>query len=404
MTQDITQQQKILSRTYLTYQFASSLFFISAVWLYFYRLYITDAQVGILDGFAFAIGLVAEVPSGVLADKFGRGRIARFGLILSGLGFIVQAFGSSFLPFFVGQSIEMIGVSLVSGADEALFFSLLKFDPKSPHWKKLVMRGSQMALIGTLGATLLGGWLHTINPRIPWFLTGGAFLLSAFLLWRLKYPRPVKAALSVEKGVKAHWGEIKEGFVQFSRPELFRYVPFILTVQALFYAASWGLLRIVLLDRFHFDPVAGSVLVAGCCAVTFVALGLVHIHANRINERHALTFIASSAAIALILSIPDIGLWGGMIIFALYTGERILYPFLSEILNKNAREDIRATTLSVASFIRALPYVVLAPVIGALNTQGNLEYFLIVWPILIIGALLFYLRQKKEQTAGQQSV
>jgi MFS family permease len=404
MTQDITKQQKKLSRTYLTYMFASNLFFISAVWLYFYRLYITDAQVGVLDGFAFAIGLVAEVPSGVLADKFGRGRIARFGLILSGFGFIIQALGSSFMPFFVGQSIEMIGCSLVSGADEALFFSLLKFDPKSPHWKKLVMRGSQVALIGTLAATLLGGWLHTINPRIPWFMTGGAFLLCAVLLWRLKDPRPVKTALSVEKGIKAHWQEIKEGFVQFKRPELFRYVPLILTVQALFYAGSWGLLRIVLLDRFHFDPFAGSILVSACCAVTFVALGLVHIHANKINEKHALGFIASSAAIALILSVPDIGLLGGIIIFALYAGERILYPFLSEILNTHAREEIRATTLSVASFLRALPYVVLAPVIGALNTSGNLNYFLAVWSVMIFGALLFYLRQKSVIPVEQQNM
>jgi hypothetical protein len=50
---------------------------------------------------------------------------------MAGGGLLIQAFGSSFMPFFVGQAIMMIGVSLVSGADEALFFERLKFDKKS---------------------------------------------------------------------------------------------------------------------------------------------------------------------------------------------------------------------------------------------------------------------------------
>lgn len=71
------------------------------------------------------------------------------------------------MPLFVGQSIVMIGVSFVSGADEALFFDKLKFDAKSLNWRKLMTRGSQAALIGTVLATITGGWLHSISPRLP---------------------------------------------------------------------------------------------------------------------------------------------------------------------------------------------------------------------------------------------
>lgn len=395
MSSHLTDDQKALGRTYLAYQFVSNLFFISAVWLFFYRLFITDAQVGILDAFAFAIGLFAEVPSGVLADKFGRARVVRFGLALSGFAFIMQAMGSSFFPFVFWQSFSMIGSALVSGADEALFFSLLKFDRRSSHWKKLLMRGSQISLVGALIATLLGGWLHTINPRLPWMLFGCAQIASALLLWRLKDPHKPKVKLSIEKGIKTHLQEIREGFVQFYRPELFRYVPYIVTVQALFYLTSWGLLRMILQDRFHFGPISGSVLIAACSAGTFVLLGLVHFHASKINEKYALSLIGISAALAVLLSVFDIGLWGGIIIFALYAGERILHPFLSEVINNAAPDDQRATTLSVASFLRALPYVALAPVIGALNTEGNLEYFLIAWPILIVAAVVFYLVRRR---------
>ena len=123
----MTDNQKWLSRKFLLYKLLTNLWFLGAVWLYFYRIYITDAQVGILDGVAFAIGLIAEVPSGVLADKFGRDKMVRLGQFLAGSGLIIQAFGHGLAQFMLGQATMMIGVSFVSGADEALFFDQIKF-------------------------------------------------------------------------------------------------------------------------------------------------------------------------------------------------------------------------------------------------------------------------------------
>jgi MFS family permease len=94
MNPEITDNQKRLSRKYLIYEALTNFWFVSAIWLYFYRIFITDQQIGILDGFAFAIGLMAEVPSGVLADRFGRDRIVKLGQVLAGIGFFIQGFGS----------------------------------------------------------------------------------------------------------------------------------------------------------------------------------------------------------------------------------------------------------------------------------------------------------------------
>jgi len=393
---EISEKQKSAVRTYLVYQCLSSLIFISTVWLYFYRIFITDAQVGILDGLAFFIGIIAEVPSGVLADKFGRGRISRLGLILTAVGVLIQAFGSSFMSFLIGQSVTMIGVSLTSGADEALFFSKINFDRTSSQWRKLILRGAQMSLIGTLAAILIGGWLHTINPRLPWILTGIASLASALLIWPLKDSEIVKEKMSLGQGIKDHLNEIRNGFACFCSGPLLRYVPYLLTVQGLFYMIGLGLLRIILLDRFHFDPFLGSVVVAVCNLSTVAALSFIHHHAEKISEKLMLSVVALSAAVGLLVSVADIGVWGVAVILSLYAGERVLYPFLSEILHNSACDEQRATILSVASFFKALPYVALAPIIGALNTYGKLDYFLVVWPVLIIAALLFYLSQAKQ--------
>lgn len=392
----MTDEQRWLSYKYLTYQLTTNLWFLGAVWLYFYRIFITDQQVGILDAMAFTIGLLAEVPSGALADRFGRDKLVRLGQMLTGSGLLIQAAGSSFVPFFIGQTVMMVGVAFVSGADEALFFQRLKLDRKSVAWRKLLMRGSQMALIATLSAIIIGGWLQDINPRLPWILTGTSFILSALLIWPIKDTRLKKGRQKVTVEVKEYLANIATGYKQFQLPQLKLYVPIILTVQGLFYTTGYGLLRLMLLSRFHFSHLWGAAAVASSGLITVGLLSYLHKRADRVSEKQVLTVIALAAAASLLLSIADIGYLGYVVILVLYAGEHILSPFMSEVLNYHAPEEQRATVLSIASFLKTLPYVALAPIIGSLNTHGQLHYFLLGWPLLICMAIVIYLRFKRK--------
>lgn len=380
------------------YKFLTNLFFASAVWLYLYRLFITDQQVGILDGLAFAIGLIAEVPSGALADRFGRDKMVRLGWFMAGSGFLIQAFGSSFIPFFIGQAVLICGISFVSGADEALFFEKLNFNRDSINWRKLLTRGSQVALISLLAATIIGGWLHNINPRIPWILTGLSFISSVWLIWPIKDNRDKKREKTFLLELKKYLVNIKTGFAEFKTPKLWFYVPIILTVQGLFYTSDWGLLRLILLDRFRFSPFLGSLVIASSSLITVGILAMMHKHAEKISEKRVISLISIGSVLGLLLSIFNIGVWGYFVIFIIYAGENILHPFMSEIINNRVEEDQRATVLSVASFIKSAPYIVLAPIIGYLNTNNKLEYFLIVWSILICFSIFLYLKLKKKDT------
>lgn len=392
----MTNDQQWLSRRYLFYRFFSNLWFVEAIWLYFYRLFITDQQVGILDAAAFAIGLVAEVPSGALADKFGRARMTKIGQVLVGMGMFIQAFGGGFVPLFTGQSIMMIGVAFVSGADEALFFEKLNFKRSSTQWRKLVTRGSQMALIASLLAAVAGGLLYTINPHAPWLLAAASFFIATGIIWKITEPRPERQKKTIAGEVGDYLHDIRTGFKEFRLPKLWLYVPLILTVQAVFYATGWGLLRLVLLDRFEFDPFLGSIIIAACSLVTVGILAYMHKYAHRLREKQVLSAIALSAAASLLLAVADIGMWGFVVILALYAGDHVMQPFMSEVLNNRAPKKQRATVLSVASFLRTLPYVALAPIIGFLNTQGQLEYFLVVWAVLIVIAIVLYVLLKKQ--------
>lgn len=394
----MTRKQKWLARKFIAYKLLTNLWFLGAVWLYFYRAYITDRQIGILDGVAFAIGLIAEVPSGVLADKFGRDKMVKIGQFFAGSGLLIQAFGSGLTQFIVGQSIMMIGVSFVSGADEALFFDKLKFKQTSVAWRKLVTKGSQIALIGSMAATIVGGWLHSFDPRIPWVLTGLALISSVILIWPIKETRQTRSKQKLLNELKEHLLSIKTGFGEFGTKKLSLYIPIIIVLQGLFYASGWGILRVILLARFRFSPFIGSLVISSCSLITVGILAYMHKHADSISEKRVLTLISAVAGVSLLLSTIDVGYWGYFIILALYAGEHVFYPFMSEILNYRTEEYQRATVLSVAAFLRTIPYVLLAPIIGYLNNQDKLEYFLIVWTLLIGVAISFYLSLKKRDT------
>lgn len=139
----------------------------------------------------------------------------------------------------------------------------------------------------------------------------------------------------------------------------------------------------------------GSLAIATSSLITVGVLAYMHKYADQLSEKRVLTLIAALAGGSLVLSVADIGMWGYFVILTLYAGEHVLQPFMSEVLNYRTTDDQRATVLSVSSFLRTLPYVVLAPVIGYLNTQGKLEYFLVIWALLIGVAVVFYLTLKK---------
>ena len=391
----MNEAQKTLSKKYLIYKFVMSLWFISAIWLFFYRIFMTDAEAGTLDAIAFAFGLLVEVPSGALADRFGRSRVAKIGLIMSGIGIAMQAIGGfwTILAFQIGFT---AGQSLISGADDALFYDKLKFKEDSTHWRRLVTRGGQAALAAMLIATVMGGFIYDFNPQLTWILNGVAIIVAVIVIWSIKDESKARDKQTIRQNIKEYAVDIRVGFREFKKPKFRLYVPLIITIQGLFYASGMGILRLILIDKFTFSPFQGSIVIASCGIISIIVLHFMHKYSEKLREKRVLTTIALATIFGLVFSIFDVGWWGYVVILIFYVGEHALHPFMSEILNKQASPDRRSTVLSVASFLKILPYVALAPIIGFLNTNNSLEIFLICWAVLSALAWLYYFIAKKK--------
>jgi hypothetical protein len=63
---------------------------------------------------------------------------------------------------------------------------------------------------------------------------------------------------------------------------------------------------------------------------------------------------------------------------------------MNDSISRKSTDTNRATMLSIKSFLRIIPYIILAPILGYLNSIGLLSVFLISWSALILWSLVAY--------------
>lgn len=139
---------------------------------------ISFAQIMILQAIFTVSMFLLEIPTGVIADRFGR----KISLILSGLvtgiAALIYASYANFWIFVLGEILWAMGSTLASGADSALVYDSLKQNNKEEKSKSVFNRIESMGLIammlsaplGSLVAKQLGINWAMILTSIPMFL------------------------------------------------------------------------------------------------------------------------------------------------------------------------------------------------------------------------------------------
>lgn len=121
--------------------------------------------------------VVAEVPSGAMADIVGRKRLVVFaaGLMVLEMLFIVLApIGSSPLLFwmFLGNRVcSGLSEAAASGADEALAYDSLKALGREEDWSGLLERMNMVVSIGFFSTMILGAFAYdpaVVNQALGW--------------------------------------------------------------------------------------------------------------------------------------------------------------------------------------------------------------------------------------------
>jgi MFS family permease len=176
---------------YYVYSFLSGLTFYTAVLIPFYTRWghISLLQVQFLQAWLMFWTLVLEIPTGVIADKFGRKYSVTLGSFIICISFFIYGTLPDFTVFLVAEFLAAFGIALISGAGEALLYDSLKEEKKDTAFKNVFGRSFSIGQIASMISASIGGFIAIkYGLNFPMILTAIPALLASLIIITVKEP------------------------------------------------------------------------------------------------------------------------------------------------------------------------------------------------------------------------
>lgn len=320
--------------------------------------------------------LVFEVPTGVIADRFGRRVSFILSCIVRGTALIGLAFGVTFPMIAALMFLAAIGETMASGASESWLISNLRKDVRVRDvYRTLALIGGITSIIGgTIGAAL-----YAVSPAMMWTASGAMLAVAAVI-----------AAFAPE-GPKDALGDIPMPMSAIIREtvalgrRLVREVRLVrIIVINAFATAGAGLFwQLAVIDE-------ATGWAAGCVWISFVLAGILGAWAAQLApQSQARALLGLSIGLWVLLPLGWLtNAWVALPFFLLgIFVPAFLKPNLLEMMNSQIPDKIRASALSMLSFatsVAGVGGVLLAGWLGEVFGPGAA----IAWPAAIGGALI----------------
>lgn len=233
------------------------------------------AALGNLSAFYFYSYVAMQVPTGLLADRWGPRRLLATGAVVASVGMLVFALAPSLVWAGIGRL-------LIGGSVAVAFVCMLKL---AGHWlppRQYALASGMAMLVGIVGAVAAGVPLQWLNEIFGWrsVMLGSAVvtLLLAIPIWRVVRDDPVErgyashtetirmadVATHVETGVLAGIRQV----LSYRNTWLLYFIPGGIVGTALAFAGLWGVPYLTI----HYDLSASRA--ALMCSLLLIAMAI----------------------------------------------------------------------------------------------------------------------------------
>ncbi len=398
-TAESTGMQKNILKFYWYRLTKFGLFHIAIMVLFYQQRGLSFSQIMILQSFYYFAKVFSEVPTGALADRFGRKKSLVIGSFCHSFAYLLIFLSHSFILFNLGEIIAGISMSFAYGADSALAYDTLKDLGREKEYQKIEGNGHSMRLLAFAVFAPLGGLLATVDLALPYLASSIVIFFSGLLA--LTFVEPGKEGSKVQKFEGSRF-EVKKKYYH----EIGRSLNLMLHKKRILWLVFFFSL-VFLATRLGFwtyQPYMKEVGVPlSLFGVVFASFhlfaALVSKYADKIErtlkENLTLFFMPILVVISFILMSRFLFLWSICFILLQQASMATHEPILKNYLNRHTPSDIRATMLSVQHMAGNLAFAVTAPFLGSFVDKSGLENALLIFALVIIVLSLILWRLRK---------
>ena len=329
---------------------------VSAFFLESRGLSLTD--IFMLESVLVASILVAEIPAGIIGDRFDRRRLVCAGFVFNAIAEILFAAGTNFSIYALSFVMSGLSIAMLTGVQDAYIYDSLGDDADA---KAVGAWGHLSALMLTAGVTgsVVGSALGSVDISLPALLSAAMAVVAAVCVAFLPKQNPK----THDKYPETSWVSLKIGVKLLFTSPLLLYV-------AVGSSASFALFNAVYtLNQPLFAaqdvPIATWGVIAG--AGQLLAAGY-NYAAGRIEKRVGrktalLLAMGYGAAGFCLMAVPHVlAVVSGFLLVVV--GIHARGPITSAVTNKLIPAHRRATVLNVASSVGSLVGIVVNPLVG----------------------------------------
>jgi MFS family permease len=381
-------------RKYYVYTILKGLNFglFTAIWVIFLqeRHGLSLTQVTLVDVAFWIAATLGEVPTGIVADSYGRKKSLVVGVALMGGSVLAWALAPTVPLVALSYVAIAIGATFLSGAEEALVFESLKISGRVGDYTRIAGRISAMTLAATAVGNLSSGLLASVDLRLPFFM--GAFLLLSMLGIVLTFKEPQSEEDSGEQKRDTYWAILRQALALMRARPTLRYAILYLTLIPITAVAMETVFlqpQAVVLGV----PLAGIGFVVMAVQLSSMA-GATSSHRVRevIWEARVMRLLPFGLAASLLLlglfqTLPALAFAAAISFFT-----AILRPIVMNRIQGEVSDNIRATVLSVQSLLFAFVIAFIEPLLGAIADRSGFPatYFTMAGGLTLLVLLLFW--------------
>ena len=350
-------------------------------------------EVFLLKSVYSVAAVTLEIPSGYLADVWGRKRCLLWGSVLFFLGYLLYSFTGAFSAFLCAELLLGAGQTLVNGADSALLYDTVAHYKAEQHYLRYEGRLTMIGNFAEAIAGIFGGLLAAYSLRFPFYgqaIVAFIGIPAALAIREYNHSRAVRnPAGEMLRIIRYSLGENKvlrynilfSGIIGAATLTMAWFVqPILMQLQTptSYYGVIWTVLNLTVgIAALYSDRVEQ-------------ALGM-----RRSNGLILVVIVGGYAALALLpLTYACLA-----ILFLFYIVRGFATPILKGYINQMTFSEMRATVLSIRNFIIRLLFAAIAPFIGWLNDYYSLQVALLISALIIgIPGFLFLVLQHRLNT------